>query len=599
MSKSKKINVLPEDLINKIAAGEVIDRPASVVKELVENALDAGATEITVIIGEGGKSLIQVVDNGSGMDESDLLLAFQRHATSKISDYADLTRIQTLGFRGEALASIASVARVEAKSVPQGSTSGHLLRIEGGVMQQVQAHAGNPGTSVAVKNLFFNTPARRKFLRATNTEYRQILSVLNRFFLAYPELSFTLVKDGEAVQELKPQSLEERIGAVLGSRVRKNLVPVENEGYLRISGFVGNQDAARSSRGDQYFYFNRRYFTHKNLNYAVFSAYGDIIPRGTYPFFLLFLEMEPEQADVNVHPTKMEVKFSNEQLVFASVRGAVKRALSTAHVIPTFSPQTAPPSRPETTTQADWYRPAVQPQGELSLRGPELPPQPPSPGPSLGSGDAAAPPLVTPQATPPPLPGGDKSIYEPTNVWQVHRKYILSEIKTGLILIDQHVAHERILYEQALESFEKRKPASQQLLFPLTVELSAEDFELLLEMIPFLERIGFIIKAFGKNTVVLEGVPSGIRLTGEEKCLIDMLDEFKRGKKENLDIRDNVAKSFACRSAIKAGEPLTREAMNALIDQLFSTREPYFCPHGRPVIINLSLEEIDRRFKRS
>ncbi len=589
MNQNNKIKILPEDLTNKIAAGEVVDRPASVVKELVENAIDAGATEITIIIKEGGKALIQVVDNGSGMSQADLLLAFQRHATSKIFSYDDLVNIQTLGFRGEALASIASVAHVEAKSVLPGESSGYALNIEGGVMQEIAAAAGQPGTAISVKHLFYNTPARRKFLRATSTEYRQILTVLNRFYLAYPEIQFTLVNEGELVWELKPQSLEERVGAVLGARIQKNLIPISNGGEISISGFIGNQDTMRSSRGDQYLFFNRRYFSNKSLNYAAISAYGDILPRGYFPVYLIFIAMPPDHADVNVHPTKMEIKFANEALVFSTVRGAIKRALTSHAVAPELSkfqnlenPAFASAVNVEPRqNKFDFSAASVNKEAEKIWAPPSF----------LHHQEQ-------PRATVVPATQRSKEIFERTNVWQIHNKYIVSQIKSGLIIIDQHVAHERILYEQALDHFERRQPASQQLLFPQVVELSAEDYSLLLDIIPFLERIGFIIKAFGKNTVVVEGVPSGLRIYNDEKMLLDILDDFKREKKDSADIRDNVAKSFACHSAIRAGDPLTLDAMNALIDQLFATREPYFCPHGRPVIITLSLDELDRRFRR-
>jgi DNA mismatch repair protein MutL len=593
MMQNNKIKILPEDLTNKIAAGEVVDRPASVVKELVENAVDAGATEITVIIKEGGKALIQVVDNGSGMSQADLRLAFQRHATSKIFSYDDLVNIQTLGFRGEALASIASVAHVEAKSALPGESSGYAVTIEGGVMQRIAAAAGQPGTAISVKHLFYNTPARRKFLRAASTEYRQILTVLNRFYLAYPEIQFTLVNEGELVLELKPQSQPERVAAVLGARIQKNLIPISNEGEISISGFIGNQDTMRSSRGDQYLFFNRRYFSNKSLNYAAISAYGDILPRGYFPVYMIFISMPPEHADVNVHPTKMEIKFANEALVFSTVRGAIKRALTSHAVAPELSKiknleKPAFPSAVNVEPRQDKFDfsartspVSVNKEAENIL----------APTSFVHPDDQHGPTFAPPAQR-------NKEIFERTNVWQIHNKYIVSQIKSGLIIIDQHVAHERILYEQALDNFERRQPASQQLLFPQVVELSAEDYSLLLDIIPFLERIGFIIKAFGKNTVVVEGVPSGLRIHNDEKMLLEILDQFKREKKDSVDLRDNVAKSFACHSAIKAGEPLSLEAMNALIDQLFATREPYFCPHGRPVIITLSLEELDRRFRR-
>ncbi len=588
---NSKIKILPENLSNKIAAGEVVERPASVVKELVENAIDAAATEITVVIKDGGKALIQVVDNGTGMTQEDLCLAFQRHATSKIYQEEDLHSIQTLGFRGEALASIASVSKVEARSILQGETSGYLLHIDGGVMGELEATGGVPGTSITVKHLFYNTPARRKFLRTTSTEYRQILSVMNRFVLAFPDIAFTLVNEGELIYELKPQEHLERIRAVLGERVAKNLLEIENAGPVKIFGFVGNQDTFRQSRGDQYLFLNKRYFVNKNLHYAVISAYENILPRGYFPVYIIFLQIDPDFVDVNVHPAKLEVKFANEGLVFSAIRGAIKRALSSSSVVPHIFPDSQPmPSVPIVS---------LEKQESMNFQS-----DPKSPSTTDENFNPLESNAVEKQAQnwqPPRLAPGlkkERPFFERTNVWQLHNKYIVSQIKTGMIIIDQHVAHERILYEKALESFEKRRPSSQQLLFPQIIELSAEDYATLLEMVPFLENIGFVIKAFGKNTVVLEGVPSGIKISDDQKILLNILDEYKRGKRDNVEIRENVAKSFACHSAIKAGEPLSLEAMNALIDQLFTTKEPYFCPHGRPVIISIPLEELDRRFRR-
>jgi DNA mismatch repair protein MutL len=477
---------------------------------------------------------------------------------------------------------------VEAKSVLQNQNSGHLVRIEGGVMYGAEGAAGNQGTSIAVKNLFYNTPARRKFLRADSTEYRQILSVANRFFLAHPEIAFTFVKEDEIIYELKKETQKARIAAALGPRVQKNLIAIENDGPVKIRGFIANQDAFRRSRGDQYLFFNRRYFSHKSLSYAVISGYGDALQRGFFPVYLVFIEMDAELADVNVHPAKLEIKFSNEPLVFSSVRGSVKRALTSQEVIPEIRPWGTTEHSRHSEWQAQTKTESEVP--ETSLQFPQLfervPEDENQTVPVETTGDAAQ--EVTRKTI----------IFERTNVWQVHNKYIISQIKNGLIVIDQHVAHERILYEQALDNFEKRNPSSQQLLFPQIVELSAEDYSLLLEMIPFLEKIGFVVKSFGKNTVVLEGVPSGIKISDDEKVLLDILDEYKRGKKDNAEIRENVAKSYACHTAIRAGEHLPLEAMNALIDKLFSTKEPYFCPHGRPVIIHIPLAELDRRFKR-
>jgi len=599
-----RIRLLPETLTNKIAAGEVVNRPASVVKELVENAIDSGADDISVILKDGGKALIQVVDNGAGMNESDLMLAFQRHATSKIYTYEDLTKIATLGFRGEALASIASVAQVEARSVMKGASAGHRLEVEGGVMRAVEASAGAPGTSITVKNIFFNTPARRKFLKSNLAEYRQIVATMNHFSFSNPEISFTFVNEGNIVFELAPESMLERIGSVLGARIRKNMVEINNDSPVKIKGYVGNQDAIRRSRGDQYLYFNQRFFTSKNLNYAVAAAFGEVLPRGSYPIYAICIEMDAESADVNVHPTKMEIKFANDALIFSSIRGAIKRALTSQNIIPEFSPW----QKKDFSANKPDFRTGFTQQTELShgkqlnfVTNQQLPGWPEQPLPNqqsesppsaVSAAEAASSNMQTQSEARQPS-------FERVNVWQVHNKYIISQIKNGLIVIDQHVAHERILYEKALDSFEKRKPSSQQLLFPQVIELSQYDYALLLEMIPFLENIGFVVKAFSKNTIVVEGVPTDIKIKDDEKILLQILDQYKRSKSNQPEIRENVAASFACHSATRSGDPLTREEMNALIDQLFSTREPYFCPHGRPVIVHVSLDELDKRFKRT
>ncbi len=592
-----KIQVLPESLTNQIAAGEVIDRPASVVKELVENSIDAGAGQITVIIRDGGHTLIQVVDDGDGMTEEDLVLAFQRHSTSKIRTYEDLERVTTLGFRGEALASIASVARVEAHSVPAGQAEGTQVRIEGGVVQRVAVYGGAAGTSIAVKHLFFNTPARRKFLRAPATEYRHILAVLNRFTLGHPDKSFILINEDEIVFDLKPAAPRERIAAVLGARIRDSLIEVSDDGPLRIRGYVATPDAFRRSRGDQYLFLNRRYIVNRALNHAVVAAYGEILPRAEFPVYVLHLEIDPQLVDVNVHPTKVEVKFANEGMAYRLLNGAVKRALSSAQVVPNLQPFTdrsfqqggSSLSLSAARQQPLDLQRRVDAGQEWTVAGAPGAPQ------AMISGEA-----VTPAADRIGPPSGPTAVerFERTNVWQLHNKYILTQIKSGLIVIDQHVAHERVLYERALDAFERRAPASQQLLFPQVVQLSAEDFSYLTEILPFLEKIGFVIKAFGKNTVVVEGVPPGVKISDDSKLLVQIIDEFKRGKKDSVEIRECVAKSFACHAAVRAGDRLTLEAMNALIDQLFATRHPYHCPHGRPVIVSIPIEELDRRFGR-
>ncbi len=588
MTKNK-VRILPEELTNKIAAGEVVDRPAAIVKELVENAIDAGSDDITILLKNGGKTLIQVVDNGTGMSREDAILAIQRHTTSKISNYDDLHNIKTLGFRGEALASIASVSRVELKTVINEKSAGSLIKIEGGTIDDVIDTGGARGTSIAVKNLFFNTPARRKFLKTDETEYRHILNIIHRFTLSYFDISFTVFHNDQKIFDIKPADPEIRLVDVLGGRYKNNLVNVKDEGtVLQIWGFVGKQDTAKKSRGDQYLFLNGRYIVNRALNHAVTSSFGAIIPRGEFPLYVLFLEIDPRRIDVNVHPSKMEVKFADERLIYSLLRAAVNRALSSEQVIPSLSPQTGESPQPIINLKEDYLaQQTAIPLYETAPKTQKFP------------GIEIAP-------SPKPLPEKPTSIQMPkveerfqrAHVWQINNQYILSEIKSGLIIIDQHVAHERILYEKALKDFEVSNPASQQLLFPHVTELTAEEYSFLTDILPFLENIGFVIKGFGGNTVVIEGVPSGMKLSNPETILNEIIDEFKQNRSNSLDIRDNVAKSYSCKMAIKKGEPLTLEEMNNLIDQLFATQSPYFCPHGRPVIINLSIGELDKRFGR-
>lgn len=652
--KNHTINVLPENLINKIAAGEVIDRPASVVKELIENSIDAGASRIEVILKGGGSQLIQIIDNGSGMSEEDAILSLQRHATSKIRTYADIEKILTLGFRGEALASIAAVSRLELRTVPRGAIAGTAIHVEGGIVSRVEEAGGNPGTSIAVKTLFFNTPARRKFLRAESTEYRSILAMLNHFTLAFPEIGFTLIHDEAEVFRYAPAELSDRIVEVLGARVRHNLVQVEDKNSLMtVSGFIGNYDVMRKTRNDQYLFLNRRFINDRTLSYAVTQAFGESIPKGHYPLFILFIEIDPERVDVNVHPTKNEVKFADARIVFDLLRSAVKRALRTDHIIPEIQqfypprwgaggmpgsaagtpsvnrgeivssdeqirldweagetvfppPGLFPPRRTFVSSWQDETAAARSSDNTPHEGDPDISRGIPGAGPvQPGGGDSAGgapgqpgttltarPGTFAPSGTPAPRPR------EIANVWQVQNKYILSQIKSGLVVIDQHVAHERILYERAKKNISQADGASQQLLFPQTLELSPQDYQVMVEISPWLEKLGFQIKLFGGRTIVVEGVPTGMRVGAENRLLLNIIDQYKEYAATESDMRERVAKSFACRSAIMAGEKLSVEAMNALIDQLFATENPYFCPHGRPVMITITVDELDRRFDR-
>lgn len=605
---SSIINILPENLANKIAAGEVVQRPESVVKELLENSIDAEATSISVTIKTAGKSFIQVVDNGKGMSEEDALKAFYRHATSKISTYEDLENIVTLGFRGEALASIAAVAQVELKTRTEEEQTATLIRIDGGEIMEQSKTAHQRGTTITVKNLFYNTPARRNFLKSNNTEFKHIYDTIQRLALSKPEIALEFTSDDDTILALPSHSLENRLKSLFGERHFATLIPVkESTDFLSLHGYIGKPDFARKSKVDQFIFLNKRFIISRSINHAVFSGYEHLVEKGNFPFFLLFIELDPRKVDVNVHPSKMEVKFSDEQSVYRIVSSVVRKALGTSDLVPTV----------EFQRQADEFS---------TLRHAAIPrfyPETPSSTPS-GSNF----PNVSPTSEDLPFDLSTKldQIFSKTThkqipqqqkqfqhvereeeegqgakaIWQLHNKYILTQIRSGLMIIDQHVAHERILYEKALERMNNAVPSSQQLLFPQTVQLSSGDFTLTKDLLPFLVSIGFEAKIFGKNTIVLEGVPPEVKAGTETTILQDILDEFKNNQlRVKLDARDNVAKSFSCKAAIKAGERLTETEMRSLIDQLFATSMPYVCPHGRPVLIKLSLQELDRRFFRT
>lgn len=608
---SSKIHILKSELANKIAAGEVVQRPAAAVKELVENSLDAKATAVSVIIRDAGKSLIQVVDDGEGMSGEDVLMAFKRHATSKISTSDDLENIRTLGFRGEALASIGSIAQVEMKSRTAGEDVGTLVRVEGDEIKETSKTALERGTSVSVRNLFYNTPARRNFLKSNQTERKNITDVVTRTAFAYPEVAWSYVSDDDVILDLRPKSFEERVRDIVGSKQFDQLVRVEEStDYLSLHGFVGRPDFIRKNRVDQFLYLNRRFILNRAINHAVYQAYEHLLIKGAFPFFILLLSIDPRKVDINVHPTKMEVKFENESNVYRFVLSVVKRTLSTNDLVPMMAVGTdgsfgavdtrlkfgASPSFPVGSGWPQAEVMTIPAQDEIDQLFRKHRPE----GVAIDSFAPIKPsPLADRLVQQEPSPGGPVR-EEGRAIWQVHNKYILSQIKTGLMIVDQHVAHERILYERALANFENNLPSSQQLLFPQTIEMTAGDHELVKDLMPHFERLGFVVKIFGKNTIVIEGIPADVRVGNEGKILQDVLDEFRNNEHHaKIDARDNVAKSFACKAAIKAGDRLSTTEMISLIDQLFLTSMPYVCPHGRPVVMKISLEELDRRFGRT
>lgn len=610
---ARTINILPEHLARKIAAGEVVQRPESVVKELIENAIDAQARSVTIVVRNAGKSFIQVSDDGIGMSPEDALTAFERHATSKIATDEDLEHIETLGFRGEALASIAAVAQVELKTRlavsatggdVQGDALGTRIRIAGGVRELVEPVAMEAGTSVTVRNLFYNTPARRKFLKSDATEFKHVFETVQRTAMAWHEVAFTFVNDDEIILDVQSTpTYEQRIRDLLGEEFFESLIPVnEGSGSLRVYGFVSKPQFARKTRTEQIFFLNRRFITSRALSHAVYSAYEHLVEKGSFPFFVLFLEIDPGRVDVNVHPSKLEVKFDDESGVYREVLNTVRRALGSHDLAPPLELAGDKRLSPSDTVE----------QGRGDQRGSRIDMHLAFMRSSSESETASMFPLSPrretklsiiprphefPVSTP---PGAGVVDQEEPRIWQLHNKYILSQVKSGLVIIDQHAAHERILYERAVQMLERNAPLSQQLLFPQSVELSSADFALVTELLSELQRLGFDLQTFGKNTILISGIPADVRIGCEARILQDILDEYRDDRGEvSLSIRDRLAKSFACRAAIKAGDPLTVEEMRSLIDQLFATSIPYSCPHGRPVIVKLSLEEFDKFFGRT
>ena len=578
----KPILSLPEDLRNKISAGEVIERPASVVKELLENSIDAGATEITVVVEKGGHQLIQVRDNGHGITADGLAQAFLRYTTSKISKVDDLFKIRTLGFRGEALASIASVSEINVSSSVDES-AGYQMDLVNGVTDAIKAAPPIGGTEITVRNLFYNTPARKKFLKSATTEFRQIVKMLRRFGLEFPEVSFQLMHNDKTILNLTPESLEERIIALTDPSYRDQLLPVNMiKGDYNISGFVGTLNLVRGRPGEQYLFVNRRFIQNRLLNSAVYAAYESLVKRGEYPFSLLNLVLPPDQLDVNVHPRKIEVRFTDEWRIYHVVKSAVREALASIlatipsfeqHVgqMVTFGKEIDPNQRQEPL----WFTPAKQSESGADLQ--------------------RAKEYVSNLAD----QKEEATAIEGSIMWQVHDKYIISQINSGLVIIDQHVAHERVLFEDALLAFDSTPLSAQTLLFPEILEFSTDEYSVLLDILPYLEKLGFRMKENGQNKILLEAIPSDMGWGNENSVIRDIIDHYVANREKSSSYVENLAASFACHAAVKAGDSLTIEEMQVLVNRLFATKHPYYCPHGRPIIVQLSLEELDQRFERS
>ncbi len=619
-----KIKILPENIANKIAAGEVVQRPESVVKELLENSIDAKAKNVDVIVKRAGKSLIQIVDDGEGMSEEDAVLSVQRHATSKISDIDDLERIRTFGFRGEALSSIAAVSQLEIKTEMKNDELGTCIKFEDGEIIKEKG-SFSKGTSISVKNLFFNTPARRNFLKSDATELKHIIESFKIISLSHPEVNFKFYNDDDLIFNFEAGDIKERLKSVIAENVFEALVEVkENTEYLSLNGYIAKPNYLRKSKGEQYLFINKRYVNSRQINHSIFNAYENMIEKGDYPFFALFLDIDPKHIDINVHPQKLEVKFEDERNIYNFVNAVIKKSLGSYDLVPnvTFnstnesgekisfnrtqisgkdnfsdrpdfsrSNNYQPESRRNinyTPNDIDLLFSSINSEIKNNAPGSEIPhPFQDTENREVYHDKAAGNQI-------------SENKIDSLFIVQLHNKYILSQIKSGLMIIDQHVAHERILYEKALKSFNADMPFSQQLLFSQTLSVDPGDYGLLKELQPYLLKLGFEIKFFSKNTVVIDGVPQDVKIGTEEQILLEILHEYKTNRREKqLEERDNLAKSFSCKAAIKAGDKLSDKEMRILVDQLFATSTPYVCPHGRPIIIKIPLDEFDRRFGRT
>ncbi len=576
------IHLLSEDLQNKISAGEIVERPASVVKELLEKSLDAGSTQIDIVIEQGGHQLIQVRDDGIGIPENQLPLSVKRFHTSKISKLEDLFTISTLGFRGEALASIASVAHLSIVS-SNGSDDGAELSIFNGELGELAPAANIDGTQVTIRDLFYNTPARRKFLKTPRTEARKIIDMVRRFGLSMPNIGYSLTVDGKKVIELFPEELAERIGSLFDNTYKENLIPINiSKADYTFSGYVGNLNLIRKRFGEQFIFMNGRYIKDRLLNSAVYSAYQSLVKRGEYPFFVINIQIPFQQVDVNVHPMKTEVRFHDEWRVYHVLKSGVNDALSEIlNTIPNFQ---------KISSESSSFFQNIPKQSAFNFNSGSQTDSTFSNIEKIDRAKTYASNLVSTDS------GNEDFNIE--KIWQVHRKYIISEINSGLVVIDQHVAHERVLYEECLLAFESKTMSSQTLLFPEEIGFAKDEYDILLEIFPYLKQIGFKIREGDNSRIIVEATPADISWGDEKRIIKEIIDEFISTRKTYSSYKEALAASFACKAAVKAGDLMANDEMVILINRLFSTEHPYYCPHGRPIIIQLSLDELDKRFER-
>jgi DNA mismatch repair protein MutL len=602
------IQLLPDSVANQIAAGEVIQRPASVVKELMENSVDAGSTSIKVITKDGGRNLVQVIDNGCGMSETDARLSFERHATSKIRNADDLFEIRTMGFRGEALPSIAAVANVTMKTRQPDNDIGTLIEISGSQVVNQQPEACSNGLNIIVKNLFFNVPARRKFLKSNSTELKHIINEFQRIAIAHPDIEFVLSHNDSEIYNLPKSVIKQRIIHIFGKTINQDLTTIDtNTSLVRLKGFAGKPEFAKKTFGEQFFFINNRFMRHPYFHRAVMNAYEKILQPNTIPSYFIFIEADPKSIDINIHPTKTEIKFEDEQAIFQIIKAAVKEALGKFSITPSI----------DFDTEGVIDIPYLKKDTEIKV--PEVPVNPEY-NPFETPGDRKSyskdklhdwEKLYAGFTDEKDHPGsfetgvidGQKILQVPgqlltSNIFQLKGRYILTSVKSGLLVIDQKRAHERILFEKYISSLANNIPLSQKTLYPETIEMNAADHNLIMEMLEDICAIGFDINDFGNNTIIINGCPSDIPNPDPKELIEILLEQYKSTQTDiKIYAKENVARSLAIASAINYGTPLATEEMQELVDQLFACEEPNYSPSGKKTMSIMNMDEFEKKLK--
>jgi DNA mismatch repair protein MutL len=596
------IQLLPDSIANQIAAGEVVQRPASAVKELMENSIDAQATGIQLIVREAGKTLIQVIDNGMGMSETDARMSLERHATSKIRKAEDLFSLHTKGFRGEALASIAAVSQMEMKTRPADQELGTCIVVEASEVKKQEPVACERGTSISVKNLFYNIPARRNFLKSNPVELRHVIDEFQRLALAHPDIVFSFTQTDEVIYDLPAGKLSQRIVNIFGKSYQEQLAACQEEtNVVKVHGYVGKPEFSRKTRGEQFLFVNQRFIRSNYLHHAVMSAFENLLPENSFPFYVLFIEVDPKHIDVNVHPTKTEIKFDDERAVYAVVRSAVRQAIGSHNLTPAIdfnadvnivSKLTHAASQSKDVYFDERFSTALRNPNQdhwekLFEQSKNFAPRQPEPQvlrfeSSVNSSSDDLPDTVEEKA-----------------LFQIHNRYIMRQVRSGLMVLDQQFAHERILYEKFLNQLKSQAAESQQDLFPQTVSLSAADFALVMEMEQEISALGFRLEVFGKNTILINGVPANLSITGGKALFEGLIEQFKLNQSDlSIPLKENLARSLARRAGIKAGQKLAREEMKALIDGLFACSTSNYTPDGTPTFFVFELRKIESYFNR-